>query len=171
MRPGEMTVTAAYGTARLCVEPIGSTAVDLDRVAQIATPTVTRHLPDRLQIKPGMKPHPADWVAALRAPNAVSTVVDFTGLIGFLTLREVEADHVMIGYLFAESTWGNGYATELVAGLVSDLESRNWQGVLRAAVASENAASARVLLKCGFAAVGRGDGGLRFYERRCGAPS
>ena len=54
-----------------------------------------------------------------------------------------------IGYLLAEPTWGKGYATELVTGLVEALRSEAPMTLL-GGVDTKNPASARVLEKAGF---------------------
>lgn len=55
-----------------------------------------------------------------------------------------------IGFLFQETAWGQGYASELVAGVMDGLEEIGNPRV-RAGVARDNDASARVLFKNGFA--------------------
>jgi RimJ/RimL family protein N-acetyltransferase len=55
-----------------------------------------------------------------------------------------------VGYLFFPEAWGHGYATEAVRGIVEHL-ARLGIRELRALVTSGNDASARVLVKAGFA--------------------
>ena len=90
----------------------------------------------------------ADWVAARDAESAVSLIRLHRGdLVGLLILaNEQEGCHV--GYLFAETAWGRGYATEMLAGLVQEAERQGTD--LIAGVGPDNPASARVLRKAGF---------------------
>lgn len=62
-----------------------------------------------------------------------------------------DATEVRLGYLLAEEAWGQGYASELVAGLVRRCRAVGGIAALEAGVAPDNAASARVLTKNGFA--------------------
>lgn len=63
--------------------------------------------------------------------------------------------HVRLGYLLAESAWGEGLATELVEGFVQWCV-RSRVASIRAGVARDNPASRRVLEKNGFVRA-RGD--------------
>ena len=55
-----------------------------------------------------------------------------------------------LGYVVAESVWGRGFATELVAGLVEWSRSEPSIRTISAGVAPTNEASIRVLDKNGF---------------------
>lgn len=59
---------------------------------------------------------------------------------------------VRLGYLVAESAWGNGFATEMVRGFVDWCRSRDVSSVT-GGVERNNVASARVLEKNGFVRV------------------
>ena len=54
-----------------------------------------------------------------------------------------------IGYLFGQNSWGQGYATELLLGVISAITGRG-QITIFAGVALDNPASAHVLRKVGF---------------------
>lgn len=56
---------------------------------------------------------------------------------------------VRVGYLFREDTWGKGFATELLTGLVASIESAEAIRLV-AGVGKDNPASARALTKAGF---------------------
>jgi len=56
---------------------------------------------------------------------------------------------IHLGYFFGEQYWGQGYATEIINGLVSDLGNKG-ESRLLAGVDADNIASARVLEKVGF---------------------
>ena len=72
-------------------------------------------------------------------------------LLGLLILSyQPEAWQVHLGYLFDETAWGQGYASELVGGVVTALAPvAPVEGL--GGVARDNPASARVLVKNGFA--------------------
>lgn len=75
--------------------------------------------------------------------------------VGLLILFEdpasddAEAD-LRIGYLIAEDMRGQGFAKELVAGLVAWCREHSWVGSLSGGVEPENVASAVVLTRNGF---------------------
>jgi 2-polyprenyl-3-methyl-5-hydroxy-6-metoxy-1,4-benzoquinol methylase len=69
-----------------------------------------------------------------------------------------------IGYLFAEQAWGQGLATELVAGLADWARSQPSIRTLTGGVAPANPASARVLVKNGFETVAKSDDGEVTYQ-------
>ena len=73
-------------------------------------------------------------------------------LTGLLILAEFPTDtgfDVHIGYLFARSAWGKGYASEMLRGFVAVCPPEHR---LIGGVARDNPASCRVLLKAGFKA-------------------
>jgi RimJ/RimL family protein N-acetyltransferase len=73
------------------------------------------------------------------------------GTVGFITLNNIEEScrRLEIGYFLGSGCWGNGYAREIVTGLVSYLKEQNWHRI-EATVYSGNASSERVLDACGF---------------------
>ena len=81
--------------------------------------------------------------------NLVWMIEDDRGVVGSIG-AEVSCANAGIGYVVARPCWGRGYATEAL-GLVSAALFR-WSPVraLWALCVTENAASARVLEKCGF---------------------
>ena len=107
-----------------------------DALRPILTPPVMRHLPEHVKL-PQTAPDIPQWMADRAEQGAVATITD----------TEARA---LVGLLFAQGAWGKGYATEAVTGLLAHLDG---QGVLRllAGVTPENTASARVLVKAGFA--------------------
>ena len=73
------------------------------------------------------------------------------GSIGFYGPPEPAADgtpEVEVGYGLVEDARGQGYATEALGAVVAAAEAAGAR--VRASVASDNAASLRVLAKCGF---------------------
>ena len=88
---------------------------------------------------------------------------------GLVLLHESAPDdgqggELRIGYLIAEPLWGRGYASELVRGLVQWAQGQSYGSVM-AGVAAEDAASRRVLEKCGFSRIDD-DGAEHFFVRR-----
>jgi len=72
--------------------------------------------------------------------------------IGLMILHEggtMEAPELRIGYLIREESWGQGYATELLRGLVGWARTSDYRRTV-AGVAHSNAPSIRVLEKSGF---------------------
>lgn len=87
--------------------------------------------------------------------------------IGLLILSEADTDdesEVRFGYLLAETAWGHGYATELVAGLVNWCRTQTPVWSLVGGVENDNPASARVLTKNGFRQSGPPQDGERTYK-------
>jgi GNAT superfamily N-acetyltransferase len=63
---------------------------------------------------------------------------------------DVDPPELHVGYLLREESWGKGYATELVTGLVSALAGSGPLRLLGGVAKDNNPASARVLQKAGF---------------------
>jgi ribosomal-protein-alanine N-acetyltransferase len=87
----------------------------------------------------------APWTIRTRADGAI---------IGWGGLFEDPFDPgwgVELGYWFAPSAWGRGYAGELAAASVAEARDRLHLAELRAFARPENAGSCRVLEKAGFA--------------------
>ena len=87
----------------------------------------------------------APWVALEKPSNEI---------VGFGGLYEDPFDPgwgLEVGYYFAPSAWGKGYATELVQFCLAHLRQDRARSEVRAFAHPENAASRRVLLKAGFA--------------------
>jgi len=92
-----------------------------------------------------------EWIALRTQPGTTSfaiTRVDdkaFLGSIGFGGLREMPS----VGYWIGRPFWNQGYATEALELVIARVRSLGAKG-LQAETFPENAASARVLAKCGF---------------------
>lgn len=89
--------------------------------------------------------------------------------VGLLILFEVPlADDggvdLRVGYLLAESFWGQGLGSELVAGLVTWSRSQDSIRTLSAGVEAKNQASRRILVKNGFTQVTDSDDGELIYR-------
>jgi RimJ/RimL family protein N-acetyltransferase len=111
------------------------------------------------------------WIADRDAESATLLAVEHeTGLpVCLLLLFEssrVDGSNVdlRIGYIVRDGDAGRGLASELVGGLVEWARSQPTIGLLSGGVSSDNAASARVLLKNGFVAASGADSAETFYE-------
>jgi ribosomal-protein-alanine N-acetyltransferase len=153
--------TCSFKTARLVVGDwhaiTGDAGIDLPTaLSSMLTQTTTRALPsawrgdfsvDRAQ----------RWITERDGESPTLLVIDQRSNepVGLVILFDTQTEQnrevdVRIGYLLAESAWGNGLATELVRGLVSWARSERSIRCLVGGVARHNVASARVLTKNGF---------------------
>jgi ribosomal-protein-alanine N-acetyltransferase len=98
----------------------------------------------------------ADYSYSIRLKNNV-----LIGSIGILH----DNGKVQLGYVISPSHWGKGYTTEAVSALLSIL--RNFMDVYRIGsfVDAENAASIRVLKKCGMSEEARLEKWFRFVNQ------
>lgn len=124
-------------------------------VRGLLTPQVTAPLPQSWQ-GPYSEQRAIDWIRDRDAESRQLLAItrDSHRAVGLLLLHESatgspEASELRLGYLIAESEWGQGYASELVRGLV-DWARRRAFGSVIAGVAAHNVPSLRVLEKCGF---------------------
>ncbi len=69
-------------------------------------------------------------------------------LIGFLNDVEITGDTIELGYVIAPAHWNRGYATEALAAALEALFALGYAAV-RAGFFESNAASRRVMEKCG----------------------
>lgn len=165
-----------FKTARLDVVgwhssplPPGNSLADV--VTTLLTATTTRALPPSWR---GDYDHAraAAWIRERDDESAVSLATDRETAIpvGLIILFEAPGNDgsgrvdVRLGYLLAESVWGNGLGTELVAGFVEWCRSMPRVRSIAGGVGSDNTASARVLAKNGFAPVGPVVDGEQLYE-------
>ena len=151
-----------FETERLSVRHWSSSLKDdvkrrdlLVALENILTPNVLKDLPPSMQVDDTPNAI-SEWVDA-RAEESDVFVVRVTpkgDLCGLLILvKELEPDSVPtihLGYLFAEEAWGNGYATEVIAGVLQ-AASNAAPLCFVGGVAKENAVSAHILRKLGFA--------------------
>lgn len=107
-----------------------------------------------------------EWVALRTQPGTTSFAITrlgddvFLGSIGFGGLREMPS----VGYWIGRRFWNQGYATEALQLVITRVRGLGAAG-LQAETFPENAASARVLAKCGFRYRGLG---RRNYPARGG---
>ncbi|MFV2051905.1 GNAT family N-acetyltransferase [Aliiroseovarius sp. YM-037] len=151
-----------FETERLSVRHWSSSLKDdvkrrdlLAALENMLTPKILKELPPSMQVD-DTPTAVSEWVDA-RAEESDVYVVSVTpkgDLCGLLILvKELESAAVPtihMGYLFAEQAWGNGYATEVIEGVLqaaSDAAPLCFVG----GVTKENGASAHILRKLGFA--------------------
>ena len=93
------------------------------------------------------------YVLADRASGALA------GRAGLKRTQSRGRDEVEIAYAFLPASWGMGYATEIAHALLALGFGRLPVEALSAVALEENAASCRVLEKCGMGQFGGGGGG------------
>lgn len=125
--------------------------VQLERdLLSVLTPAVLAHLPPSLQTEQTSSAI-KQWITHRALESDVFTITETANrqLIGLLILAAPQNDHhIHLGYLLAEPVWGQGYASEIIHGLVAQFTDQPIQ--LTAGVGRDNPASARVLEKTGF---------------------
>lgn len=148
----------AFKTERLIVEPWDKDELAdpnsnlLNQVQDILDAEVTAFLPDHLMYTE--KTNVSEWCQAFDKGAYISTVGTLdNALVGLLTLRHSVSDPMHLGYIFGKNSWGKGFATELVKGLIDHLRGNKYKGVVHAGVTHGNPASVRVLQKVGFEAI------------------
>lgn len=121
----------------------------------ILTSAVLRHLPEPLQLSD--HPDAIDvWITERAAESDVMVIRDKStvAVLGLLILAEMPepnaSSEIHLGYLFAETAWGKGYATELLSGLINWYKTEDRSVQLIGGVETDNIASAKVLQKNGF---------------------
>lgn len=124
-------------------------------LVRILTPRVLLPLPPSLRLEEKAGGISA-WVDARDAESDVYLVEQRSNakLIGLLILAHEPGDgptpKIHLGYLLAETAWGQGLATELVKGVIGALRD-DGPLMLLGGVGKDNVASARVLKKAGLA--------------------
>lgn len=127
-------------------------------VKALLTPSVLSPLPPSMQLgdTPAALSHWIDHRAEESDVYLISIRAPETGsgrLIGLMILVDLTGDDQLaqmhLGYLLAEQDWGQGYATEMLTGLVKVLQEFAPLSVV-AGVGHDNPVSAHVLEKAGF---------------------
>jgi RimJ/RimL family protein N-acetyltransferase len=88
----------------------------------------------------------AHWAAILRDPTVVAKAILVDGRLAGNVVCFVQSGRRLVGYWIGRSDWGRGVATAALAALLREVGERP----LFAYVVTHNAASIRVLEKCGF---------------------
>lgn len=99
-----------------------------------------------------------NWVSERdgESPTLLAVAKSSRDPVGLVILFETSEDPNMkpqlrIGYVIAEDRWGEGFASELVEGLLTCAQTAGRFGSIIAGVEPDNHASVRVLVKAGFA--------------------
>ena len=139
---------------------------DLARiVAGILTEPVTRTLPVAWHGAYNDE-RAGDWIAERDREGVTLLVAEKAsaipvGLVILLESPSEDGTELRLGYLLAEASWGKGFASELVDGLVRWCRARPKIRSLAGGVGPDNPASKRVLEKnrfCSSGLAGEGDG-------------
>ena len=171
----------AYETARLRVSEWHSASGRYaqptleDAVLSVVTESVTRTLPEGWQGEFTLE-RASNWIAERDDEGIILLVREKSSnsAIGLVILHEDPSGvgtliDIQLGYMLAESAWGKGLASELVAGFVDwCLQSHRIHSVV-GGVAPDNAASIQVLVKNGFEPAQdplEGPDAEEFYELR-----
>lgn len=158
----------SYQTSRLQISEIFNSKQEPDfliSVVGVLTPKVVENLPPYFQninsIASGQK-----WLEQIISDGRLFIVklADESHLIGFVFLSSENASGAHIGYLLGESYWGNGYATEILKGLIDFIELEGKITHLIAGVATDNEASIKLLHKLGFNKNSNEGNGTMFFE-------
>ncbi|MDW3176720.1 MAG: GNAT family N-acetyltransferase [Acidimicrobiia bacterium] len=147
-----------FETERLVVGPWHE-LVENDDLAAMVTPmlteSVTRALPEDWRGEFSLD-RTQRWIAERDAESPTLLVLDKTAntpvglVLLFESTTELDGTDFRVGYLLDEMHWGQGFASEIVAGLVTWARMLPEQVTLRAGVETGHQASARVLAKNGF---------------------
>ena len=127
-------------------------------VAAMLTERTTQALPEAWSGEYSLE-RAGTWIIERDGESPTLLVLDKTSdwPIGLVILYELQNPNglvdLRIGYVLAEPAWGQGYATELVEGLVGWARSEESIQSLTGGVEPANPASARVLVKNGFVEV------------------
>lgn len=119
-------------------------------VRQVMTPAVTRSLPPSWQGEYTAVRAEA-WIAERDSEGVTLLVRDAASgkAVGLVILHGENGKDYRLGYMLRESCWGQGLASELIAGLTRYCRAAGLRSVT-GGVARDNAASRRVLEKNGF---------------------
>lgn len=148
--PGRKTAVASW--TPLLSDPDARTALG-QALAPLLTAEVTRRLPAELGFDPERDEieawiDRADRIAQIHTIKRTDTG-DLAGLLFLFHAGDRADSDLMIGYFLGPSHWGAGLASDMLAGLVSELDAGPRRR-LKAGTDADNAASQRVLEKAGF---------------------
>ncbi|GGK68094.1 GNAT family N-acetyltransferase [Amphritea balenae] len=157
----------------------------LNRIPEILTPSVVKHLPGYFHGIDSQEKAQA-WLARMLSESRLflvkyaedksvegkfiegKSVED--SLIGFLFAVVENGRDAHIGYLLSEEYWGKGLANELLQGFIlKSSKTEQWVKLI-GGVAPSNIASANLLKKLGFVEQTGGDNSVVFYEYKIPQP-
>lgn len=150
-----------FETDRLCVGCLTESVLEIEAITSMMTAPVTKSLPPSWQ-GAYTPDRTASWVQECREDGTTLLAIKIrhTGaVVGLVILFAMPSEHdcnsvdLRLGYLLSEESWGHGYASEVVEGIVTWSRSGS-SGIcvnkVLGGVALNNPASKRVLLKNGF---------------------
>jgi len=117
------------------------------QLPDLLTPDVIAHLPPFFDLT---NQNIDQWIDARDAESDIYLIPE-TGtdtIIGLMFLTPPFNNDIHLGYLLGQAAWGQGYARELLAGLMLHVPKTGFR--LLGGVERENSASAHVLRKTGF---------------------
>lgn len=160
--PSSLENRCRFDTERLSVQgwhQFQTESAEENTFAEIALEVLsdeaTKFLPDGWQYIDTIE-KAKDWFEDRLSESSCFLVEEKTRkkIIGFVFLYEIEAVPSLIelrlGFLLAESTWGKGFGSELISGLVDWCKNDPAVKSLSGGVEPENFGSAKVLEKSGF---------------------
>lgn len=117
------------------------------QLPDLLTPDVIAHLPPFFDLT---DQNINQWIDARDAESDIYLIreIGADAIIGLMFLTPPFNNDIHLGYLFGQAAWGQGYASELLAGLMLHVPKTGFR--LLGGVGRENPASAHVLRKTGF---------------------
>lgn len=134
-------------------------------ITELLTPKVVESLPPYFRNINSLS-DAQDWYKKMVSESRLFKVKN-TGTnttIGFVFVFVGNDADAHIGYLLGELYWGNGYATELLKGLIDFIKHENKIKRLVAGVATNNIVSSNLLHKIGFVKSASENNEIDFYE-------
>lgn len=123
----------------------------LAAITELLSPRVVESLPSNFQNINSLS-DAEDWYRNMLSESRLF-MVNFANtdtIIGFVFVFVENDTDAHIGYLLGEPYWGQGYATELLEGLITFMKLENQIKRLVAGVARNNIVSSKLLHKLGF---------------------
>ena len=119
----------------------------VEQLPDLLTPDVIAHLPPFFDLT---DQNIDQWIDARDAESDIYLIHETSAdaIIGLMFLTPPFNNDIHLGYLLGQAAWGQGYASELLAGLLLHVQKTGFR--LLGGVGRENPASAHVLRKTGF---------------------
>lgn len=162
----------AFTTMRLEVENVDSYLASgflksqlLSEIVNLLSPSVVESLPPYFH-DINTESDAEVWLFKMVSESHLFSVKrkGFDPIIGFVFLYESDNAKAHLGYLLAESSWHQGYGSELLFGLLKSCRDNQLVEKLIGGVDIGNVVSAKLLEKVGFVATQEGGNGVTFYE-------
>jgi RimJ/RimL family protein N-acetyltransferase len=135
------------------------------QILSILSVNVTQELPPYFQ-NLQTKSDAHNWFQKMVSESELLLVHSATSneLIGFVFLYSDDNASAHIGYLLKENAWGQGFASELLSGLIEHIKDNQLWTKLIAGVSPNNKASQHLLTKVGFEQDTASNDGIIFYH-------